>query len=69
MEPVRSSNIAEIGHDPSTNTLRVKFVGGRTAEYPGVTSEQHAALMGAHSIGSHLWHNHIKGNDNFKYVG
>jgi hypothetical protein len=64
--PVKSSNIKAVGHDPATNTLTVEFIGGDRYDYPGVTAEQHKALMAAPSIGQHLYRHHIKGNANFK---
>ncbi len=55
---VNSSNVAEIGHDPENNVLGVKYKtkDGGVAEYhyPGVGAAQHAALMNAPSIGSHI---------------
>ena len=61
MQPVQSSQIASIGHDPATNTLAVVFKHGAGAiyHYPGVTAEQHAAFVGAESIGVHFG-KHIK---------
>ena len=67
MIPVKSSNIAEIGHDPSTNTMRVKFHGGATYEYSGVSAEKHQALIGAQSIGSHFTR-HIRPHHEFRKV-
>lgn len=57
MTPVKSSNIAAIGHDPKTNELHVKFKTGATHIYSGVSAEKHAALLAAESIGSHFHHN------------
>lgn len=56
MVPVTSSNIAEIGHDPDTNTLGVRFLARRGSapgtqgplyHYAAVPAEKHAALMAA----------------------
>jgi hypothetical protein len=59
LEPiVGSSNVAATGHDPRTNTLRVRFQNGSTYQYDGVTAGEHSALRGADSVGSHL-HKHI----------
>lgn len=58
-QPVKSSNIKSIGHDPATNTLHVEFNGGSVYEYVGVSAEKHKALLSADSIGSHL-HSTIK---------
>lgn len=52
--PVTSSNIAAIGHDPDTNELHVRFHSGATHIYSGVTAAQHAALVGADSVGKHF---------------
>lgn len=55
----KSSQVAEIGHCPATNTLAVRFSRGGTYHYPGISAEQFAALKGAKSIGAHLG-KHIK---------
>lgn len=60
MHPVKSSNIESIGHDPETNTMRVRFQNGGMYDYAGVDAATHAAVMAADSPGSHL-HRHIKG--------
>lgn len=57
MTPVTSSSIAAIGHDPLTNTLAVKFHGGKTYHYSNVKPEDAAALMASKSIGSHFGQN------------
>lgn len=54
MQPVSSSNIHSVGHDPETKTLRVRFSNGNTYEYPNISAEQHAALMAAPSKGAHF---------------
>lgn len=64
-QPVVSSNIRSVGHDPATNTMHVEFNNGGVYEYEGVTTEKHAALMKSGSIGSHL-HQHIKPHHNAK---
>lgn len=53
MQPVDSSAIRAIGHDPESNKLRVQFQTGGTYEYDGVPAEVHADLMAAPSIGRH----------------
>jgi hypothetical protein len=60
MEPVESSNIAAIGHDPATSTLRVEFKHGGAHEYDGVPAEAHQALMDSGSKGRHF-HENIRG--------
>ena len=67
MQSVKSSQISEIGHDPATNTMAVRFNSGGLYHYHGVTGEAFAALRSAKSIGSHL-HQHIKGKFDFKKI-
>ena len=68
MQPVESSNVAEVGHDPITNTLRVKFKSGGTYEYHGVSAQKHQALLSADSIGAHLAR-HIKPHHETRKLG
>lgn len=63
LQPVDSSNIRAIGHDPTTNTLRVQFKNGKSYDYAGVPPSAHAALMASDSKGQHL-HKHIKSSHN-----
>ena len=55
-----SSNIDGFHHDRETNILHVRFKGGSVYRYAGVSADEHAALMGADSIGGRL-NSHIKG--------
>lgn len=49
---VKSSQIAAIGHDPGTNTLRVQFNGaGSTYDYANVPAAVHGEMLKAESIG------------------
>ena len=53
--PVDSSSIASVGHDPATDTLHVEFKSSsKVYAYPGVSAEDHQALMNAPSIGAHF---------------
>lgn len=54
LEPVNSSNITAIGHDPETDTLHLQFSSGKTYAYSHIERDQYEALMGAESIGSHF---------------
>lgn len=56
---VKSSNIAAVGHDPQSSELHIEFKNGGKYVYHGISADQHAALLKAPSIGSHL-HKHIK---------
>jgi len=54
MKRVASSNVAAIGYDPLTETLRVEFVSGSVYDYLKVPATVHANLMAAPSIGKFL---------------
>ena len=50
---VTSSNIAEIGHDPNTGVIEVKFKSGAVWQYPGgFHTEVFDAFKKAHSVGA-----------------
>jgi KTSC domain len=53
-QPVASSNITHVGYDSENGTLGVRFSSGKEYHYDGVRPEQHAALVGAPSVGSHF---------------
>ncbi len=55
-QPVQSSNIKSVGHDPHTNTLEIEFHSGKVYQFSDVNVDEHAALLRARSIGSHLSH-------------
>ena len=61
LQPVESSQIHSIGHDPETNTLAICFKSkagaGSTYHYANFTAEDFAAFKGADSIGSHFGKN------------
>lgn len=57
--PIESSQIAEIGHDPQTNTLAIKFKTGDIYHYANFSGADFEAFRNAPSIGSHFY-NHIK---------
>ena len=52
MTPVKSSNIAAVGHEG--DTLHVQFKNGKTYAYEGVSADKHQALMTAESPTKHL---------------
>ena len=63
MVPVKSSNIAEIGFDPESRTLGVKFKNGGLYHYRDFDAEKHATMMDptkTPSIGSFI-HANVKG--------
>ena len=53
---VNSSQVKAIGYDPATKTLACVFARGpgHVYQYPNVEPEQHAAFIGAESIGTHF---------------
>jgi hypothetical protein len=56
----KSSQVSEIGHCPTTNTLAVRYKhGGTLYHYPDISAEKFAALQKAESVGAHLG-KHIK---------
>lgn len=54
MQPVKSSSIEAVGHDPDRKRLSVRFKSGETYHYDGVTADHHASLIGAKSVGTHF---------------
>lgn len=62
MSPVKSGQVASIGH--VGDTLAVTFKSGGTYHYHGVSAEQFASLKKSDSVGSFL-HKHIKPNHKF----
>lgn len=65
LTPVKSSQIAVIGHHPESNTLAVQFAPrkdgtpGSVYHYGNFTAQDFAAFQNAESIGSHFG-KHIK---------
>lgn len=54
MKPVKSSNIKAIGYREAGGLLHIEFGSGKTYAYEGVLPDEHVALMGAPSVGSHF---------------
>lgn len=57
----KSSNIAQVGHDPENNKLHVKFNNGSVYEYDDVPYVTYLELLQAESAGRYL-NGHIKPN-------
>lgn len=51
LEPVTSSNVEAIGYDSETKTARVRFKGGGTYRYEGVSPELFESVRTSPSIG------------------
>ncbi len=68
MHSVTSSQITEIGHDPATETMAVRFKhGGTLYHYAGVSAEKFKAFKESESMGSYLG-KHIKGQHDFTKI-
>lgn len=72
MNPVESSQIHAIGHDPQTNTLAIQFKSklgvGSVYHYQNFTPELFQAFKSAKSIGSHFKTNIKHLSDKHPYV-
>lgn len=64
MQEVDSSNIAKIGYDGETQTVRVKFKSGIYWDYAPVPAEQYQALSEAESVGR-FFSSTIRTNPNY----
>jgi len=54
MIPVTSSNLAAIGYDSDTLTMRIQFLKSGTYEYQGVSAETWEGFVGASSKGQYF---------------
>jgi hypothetical protein len=54
MQPVISSNVAEVGYDAETSTLYVRFKNCILYAYTGVPQLEFQKLIASHSVGSYL---------------
>lgn len=54
MTPVNSTNLAAIGYDPGSRTLRVEFRTGGTYDYFDVPQTEYDGLRNASSHGEYL---------------
>ncbi len=61
MISVSSSNLAAVGYDHDSATLRIEFLNGGIYDYSGVPSDVHEALMSAGSKGQFFDQNIKKG--------
>lgn len=60
MKPVKSSIISEIGYDPETKDLTIRFTNGKAYVYKNVSPETAQQVMDAESVGK-AFHAEIKG--------
>lgn len=54
MQPVDSSNLAAVGYNSSSQTLRIRFNDGSLYEYSGVPEHVHNGLLSAPSKGRYF---------------
>lgn len=52
LQPVKSSNVAALGHDPETGDFYVKWVGDRLSAYANVPADIAAKVLEAKSPGT-----------------
>lgn len=57
--PVVSSNISEVAHNPDTQEMEVKFANGNTYIYSGVSAQKYNQLLLAPSVGQ-FFHTNIR---------
>lgn len=67
MIPVSSTNLAAIGYDEGSHTLRVEFQNGGTYDYFDVPEREFEALRSASSHGQYIAQ-HIKGKYRYAKV-
>jgi len=66
--PVSSTNLASVGYDPTSRTLRIEFRNGGVYEYHDVPEAEYQGLMSASSKGSYH-HQNIKGHYSYSKIG
>jgi hypothetical protein len=57
MQPVNSSNVAELGYDLNSQNVYVRFLNATLYIYKGVPEAEFNSLLNAPSIGSYLHRN------------
>lgn len=68
MTPVSSTDLASVGYDPTSRTLRIEFINGGVYEYHDVPEAEYQRLMSASSKGSYH-HQNIKGHYGYSKIG
>ena len=63
--PVVSSNVAEVGYDPATMILEVKFLNGSVYQYFDVPESLYQELLHAESVGRFL---HAQIKNSYRYT-
>jgi hypothetical protein len=68
MQSVSSSNLAAVGYDNDSATLRIQFLHGGSYDYYGVPSDVYDGLMGAGSKGTYFDQNIKKAGYSYSKV-
>lgn len=59
-----SSTIAEVGYEPDSRELTIRFHSGGVYKFADVPEDEHQSLMSAPSVGRHF-HQFIRGNTKY----
>jgi len=65
LQTIKSTNLAAVGYDKHSQTLRILFLAGVTYDFEHVPPGLYAALMSAHSKGE-FFREHIK--DHYRFT-
>jgi hypothetical protein len=70
LTPVKSSQIAAIGHDPSSNTLAIQFKSGKAPvyHYANVGADLFEKFRSAESVGSFFYKEIKPHTDKYPYT-
>ncbi len=68
MTPVSSTNLASVGYDATSRTLRIEFINRGVYEYHDVPEAEYQGLMNASSKGSYH-HQNIKDRYSYSKIG
>jgi hypothetical protein len=60
MQPVSSSNVAELGYDAENQIVYIRYLNGNLYMYKGVPQNEYDGLINSPSVGSYL-HRNLKG--------
>lgn len=68
LHPVQSSAIRAIGYDPDAREMHIEFVSGGRYAFRDIEPDEHAALVGANSIGRHFARHFARRSGNFAHT-
>ncbi len=67
MKQVYSSNVREVGYDPDSQEMLVKWKNGKTSAYAGVSEDKAIEVANAPSVGG-IIHSEIRDQYSHRYV-